>query len=131
NVTPSGFKVDGKFQDVLELGPNGKGRKIFRMKADHLLGDASLLVEGASAADRDIIARGIKIVPDGFPFVGSYSDMIEKRAAGNIRLPKDVVPGSLKVRLEVYPTSMADLVKGLDGLLQEPGGCFEQTSTTN
>ena len=42
-----------------------------------------------------------------------------------------MVPGTLKVRLEVYPTSMADLVKGLDGLLREPSGCFEQTSTTN
>ena len=41
------------------------------------------------------------------------------------------MPGSLKVRLEVYPTSMADLVKGLDGLLREPCGCFEQTSTSN
>jgi hypothetical protein len=41
------------------------------------------------------------------------------------------VPGSLKVRLEMYPTSMSDLVKGLDGLLREPSGCFEQTSTSN
>jgi hypothetical protein len=31
----------------------------------------------------------------------------------------------------MYPTSMADLVKGLDGLLREPCGCFEQTSTSN
>src|SRR5581483_4129574 len=82
------------------------------------------------AAD-DTILRTIKVVPDGFPFVGSISDMIEKRARGTITLPKDVVAGSLKVRLEVYPTSMADLVKGLDGLLREPGGCFEQTSTSN
>ena len=51
--------------------------------------------------------------------------------AAAITLPKDMVPGTLKVRLEVYPTSLADLVKGLDGLLREPGGCFEQTSTSN
>jgi uncharacterized protein YfaS (alpha-2-macroglobulin family) len=57
--------------------------------------------------------------------------MIERRASGSVALPKDMVPGTLKVRLEVYPTSMADLVKGLDGLLREPYGCFEQTSTSN
>src|SRR5205814_586699 len=79
----------------------------------------------------DTIVRTIRVVPDGFPGVGSFSDTIEKRAAGSILLPKDVVPGSLKVRLEVYPTSMADLVKGLEGLLREPSGCFEQTSTNN
>ena len=56
---------------------------------------------------------------------------LESRASGSIVLPKDLVKGTLRVRLEVYPTSMADLVKGLDGLLQEPNGCFEQTSTSN
>ena len=53
------------------------------------------------------------------------------RARGSVMLPKDVVPGTLKVRLEIYPTSLADLVKGLEGLLREPCGCFEQTSTSN
>jgi hypothetical protein len=57
--------------------------------------------------------------------------MLEGRYRGILALPKDMVPGSLTVRLEVYPTTMSDLVKGLDGLLREPSGCFEQTSTTN
>src|SRR5205823_2679657 len=39
--------------------------------------------------------------------------------------------GTLKCQLEVYPSTLADLQKGLEGLLREPGGCFEQTSTAN
>src|SRR6185369_14185936 len=108
-----------------------KARKLLRLTADKLEGDAGVLIERVSGPDKDAIARTIRIVPDGFPRVGSISDMMETRARGLITLPKDVVPGSLRVRLEVYPTSMADLVKGLDGLLREPHGCFEQTSTTN
>src|SRR5262245_22611817 len=131
NLTPVGLKAAGKLQDLIDLGPNEKGRKIFRMKADKLQGEAALGVEGTSGIDKDGILRSINVVPDGFPGVGSFSDMIEGRARGTVALPKDIVPGSLKVRLEVYPTSMADLVKGLDGLLREPYGCFEQTSTTN
>ena len=83
------------------------------------------------AAEPDSVGRVVNVVPDGFPAVGSFSDMLESRASGSVTLPKDLVPGTLKVRLEVYPTSMADLVKGLDGLLREPYGCFEQTSTSN
>jgi hypothetical protein len=133
STTLAGFKTDGKLQEIIDLAPNGKGRKMLRLSADKLQGDATVLIEGASipAADKDVIARTIRIVPDGFPGVGSFSDVIEGRARGTITLPKDVVPGTLKVRLEVYPTSMADLVKGLDGLLREPYGCFEQTSTSN
>ncbi|QJX00640.1 alpha-2-macroglobulin family protein [Frigoriglobus tundricola] len=132
-ATPNGLKTTGLLQDVIDLEPNGKGRKILRLNADKLEGEASLSIEGTSIpAEKDAIFRTIRIVPDGFPGVGSFSDMLENgRARGGITLPKDVVPGSLQVRLEVYPTSMADLVKGLDGLLREPSGCFEQTSTTN
>src|SRR6185312_15315334 len=68
---------------------------------------------------------------DGFPGVGSFSDTLQGRARGSVALPRGLVPGSLRVRLEMYPTSMADLVKGLEGLLREPGGCFEQTSSSN
>jgi hypothetical protein len=33
--------------------------------------------------------------------------------------------------VQVYPSTLADLQKGLEALLREPGGCFEQTSTSN
>ena len=33
--------------------------------------------------------------------------------------------------MTVYPSTLADLQKGLEGMLREPGGCFEQTSTSN
>jgi hypothetical protein len=140
-VNPSNLSVEGGalktpeglFKDSIDLETNGKGRKIFRVKPTMLQGQAGLDVIGNSdpAAEPDSVRRMVSVVPDGFPGVGSFSDMLEKRATGSVTLPKDIVKGSLKVRLEVYPTSMADLVKGLDGLLREPGGCFEQTSTSN
>jgi anti-sigma-K factor RskA len=134
SVEGGGIKTpEGLFKDTIALDKNGKGRKVFRLKPTKLQGEATLAVVGNSdpAAAPDAVGRVVNIVPEGFPGIGSFSDMLEKRAAGSVTLPKDVVKGTLKVRLEVYPTSMADLVKGLEGLLQEPSGCFEQTSTTN
>jgi predicted negative regulator of RcsB-dependent stress response len=133
-VEGAGLKTpDGLFKDTIDLGPNGKGRKVFRLKPTQLSGQATLAVIGNSdpAAEPDAVGRVVNVVPEGFPAAGSFSDMLETRAAGTIALPKDIVKGTLKVRLEVYPTSMADLVKGLDALLREPNGCFEQTSTSN
>lgn len=131
-VTLKGFKVDGPLPDSLALGANAKDRRVLRFKPDVLSGEGMVALVGTSGPDKDTIARTIKIVPDGFPGIGSVSDVLEGgRALGTVKLPKDVVPGSLKVRLEMYPTSMADLVNGLDGLLREPYGCFEQTSTNN
>ncbi len=131
-TTTTGLKIGSQSKSVIGLGPNDKSRATVRLTADKLDGYAGVLITAASGVDTDRIARTIRVVPDGFPGVGSFSDVLEKgRATGAVTMPKDVVPGTLKVRLEMYPTSMADLVKGLDGLLREPSGCFEQTSTTN
>jgi hypothetical protein len=128
----TGFKSAGPQQSSIDLAPNAKSRVLLPLTADKLEGHAGVLIAGTSGSEKDLIARTIRIVPDGFPGVGSVSDMLESgRARGTVTVSKDVVPGSLRVRLEMYPTSMADLVKGLDGLLREPSGCFEQTSTTN
>ncbi|QEG31859.1 A-macroglobulin complement component [Gemmata obscuriglobus] len=133
-TTATGFKTDGSLKGAINLDPFKSGRQFLKLNADTRDGPASLVIEGTSipAADKDVIRRTVRVVPDGFPGVGAFSDMLEKgRATSSVTLPKDVVPGTLKVRLEMYPTSMSDLVKGLDGLLREPHGCFEQTSTTN
>src|SRR5262249_27750189 len=44
-VTPTGFKIDGSLKEAIDLGPNAKGRKVFRMKSDKLQGEASLVIE--------------------------------------------------------------------------------------
>src|SRR6202022_3069087 len=76
-------------------------------------------------------AKTFRIVPDGFPVVGSHSDLLEGIAVNEVVLPATWVPGTLKCRVQVYPSTLASLQKGLEGLLREPGGCFEQTSTSN
>ncbi|MEZ6142720.1 MAG: alpha-2-macroglobulin family protein [Zavarzinella sp.] len=134
-ATANGLKFGNEVtvKDQMNLGPNGKGRKLLHATPSILQGPAGVYVEGNSepAAMPDSSQRLLKVVPDGFPYAVAYSDVLEKTAHGKLFLPKDVVPGTLQARLEVYPNTMNDLVKGLEGLLREPHGCFEQTSTVN
>jgi hypothetical protein len=46
-------------------------------------------------------------------------------------LPESWLPGTLKLSVRAYPSLLADLQTGLDAMLQEPHGCFEQTSSSN
>jgi hypothetical protein len=140
-VTPDGLKlddssaklIDGKYQDWIELAANQKGRTIVSYRPTKKQGEIGLTVVGTSdpidAADN--IVRNFRVVPEGFPVSGAVSDLLEKRAFANFELPKDYLPGTLKVQVHVYPTTLADLQAGLEGLLREPCGCFEQTSTSN
>ena len=47
-----------------------------------------------------------------------------------LELPENIVPGSLELRVDYKRLSADVLVKGLEKLVREPYGCFEQTSAT-
>src|SRR5262249_32026968 len=110
-VEGPGLKTaEGLHKDVIDLAANGNGRKIYRMRPTVGDGQAKLGVMGTSdpAAEPDATERTMRVVPDGYPIVGSFSDLLENRATGTVELPKDFIKGTLKVRLEVYPTTLAD-----------------------
>jgi hypothetical protein len=107
-------------------------RRVLRLQPNLVEGLAELQLEGETKPfAADSIRRTLPVVPEGFPFLGSRSDVLEKAAQHDIVLPQDWIKGTLKLQAEVFPSTLADLQKGLEGLLREPGGCFEQTSTSN
>lgn len=132
-VEHPGLKLlDGKSHDRLTLAGDSRTRRILRFQPAIIEGQAEVLIEGKTepfAADR--VRRSFQVVPEGFPVVGSKSDLLEGAAINEVVLPETWVPGTLKCQVQVYPSTLASLQKGLESLLREPHGCFEQTSTSN
>ncbi|HEX5273288.1 MAG TPA: alpha-2-macroglobulin family protein, partial [Gemmataceae bacterium] len=117
---------------LLNVPGNTAVRHLYPFRPKVVEGSARVEVSGETvpfAADR--IARTFAIVPDGFPVVGSKSDLLEGTAVNDVALPETWVKGTLKCRVQVYPSTLAALQQGLEAMLREPNGCFEQTSTTN
>ncbi|MCA9137224.1 MAG: hypothetical protein KDB00_10705 [Planctomycetales bacterium] len=79
----------------------------------------------------DQVERTIRIVPDGFPFQVSASGSLSETASVNVKLPETIVTGSLSGRVELYPSTRSQLSAGLESILREPHGCFEQASASN
>ena len=75
--------------------------------------------------------RTLAVVPDGFPVEGSASGLLAKSLTLPLTLPKGTIPGTLRASVVVYPNALAEVQGGLDGLLREPSGCFEQASSAN
>ncbi len=116
---------------ALTLSPEARGRQIFHVRPSIVDGTAQLTFDGASAPYRDQVSRSFRVVPNGFPIVGAHSDLLEKSAKYDLVLPDSWIPGTLSCRLQAFPSPLAQLQSGLEGLLREPYGCFEQTSNTN
>jgi hypothetical protein len=124
--------VKGEKSDSFEMAADTPLRKLYRFHPTIKEGEAVLTFEGKTDPfGADAVRRTFRVVPEGFPFSGAQSDVLEGSSVRTITLPETWVKGSLKCKVDVYPSTLADLQKGLEGLLREPNGCFEQTSTTN
>lgn len=77
----------------------------------------------------DQLTREINVVAKGFPANISLSGQdLQKDFSIN---PQSVVPNSMRVSLTAFPNVMTELLKGVEAILAEPYGCFEQTSSSN
>ncbi len=90
----------------------------------------SLTVTAEGGGVTDSVTRTLDVVPSGFPRTWSAAGELEGTARHTFTLD-EVVPDSLVASVQWHPSPVATLVSGLDGLIREPGGCFEQTSSTN
>ncbi|MBL8753144.1 MAG: hypothetical protein JNK15_07570, partial [Planctomycetes bacterium] len=110
---------------------NGRGRALLPVIVAEHLGPTTLALDVRAGHFRDVVSHRLTIAPRGFPHRRSVGGQSEagKPSTGRIAVPSDPVPGSGRVTLSVYPSPIAALTQGLEGILQEPHGCFEQASS--
>jgi hypothetical protein len=131
-LTPTGLAVEqGPMDKPLTVQPDSRARRVFRVQPTLVEGEARLLIAGTCAPFTDSVVKTLPVVPDGFPVVQARSDVLESAAVQDVTLPERWLDGTLKCQVQVYPSTLASLQQGLEALLREPGGCFEQTSTTS
>jgi hypothetical protein len=131
HISATGLKAEANGDAQLIVPADSRTRRLFRFHPSIVEGQASVLIDGKSEPFTDAVTRNFTVVPNGFPVSGSHSDLLEKVAQTQVVLPEAWIPGTLKCQVQVYPSTLADLQKGLEAMLRQPGGCFEQTSSSN
>jgi len=79
---------------------------------------------------RDEFVREISVAPRGFPQSISKSGRLKDVVGHDLELA-GLMDGTADAHLKIYVSQVSTLIAGLDGMLSEPGGCFEQASSTN
>lgn len=77
----------------------------------------------------DAFEQNIRIVPRGFPVNASFSGRSEEQTY-TVTI-ENMIDGSLSAQFTAFPSVVSDLVQGVEGILREPSGCFEQTSVSS
>ncbi|MFY9341704.1 MAG: MG2 domain-containing protein, partial [Planctomycetota bacterium] len=111
----------------------GKGRVLLPITVTDEVGTTTIALEARGGRFTDRVQHRLTIAPRGFPHRRSAGGSAEagKPSTATIVVPADAVPGSGRVTVKVYPSPIAALTDGLEGILREPHGCFEQASSSN
>lgn len=82
------------------------------------------------SAMSDAVLRQVDVLPDGKAMAVAESGKLAASQRFAVNVPINAVPGTARVTVKVYPGVISQMIDGLEGMLQQPNGCFEQTSST-
>ncbi len=124
-----GLKEEGSLPAEVVLGPGESKEILWPLKASEATDSCQIALILSTGQDQDIWKKSVRVVPGGYPVDLSFSG----RELGKYFLAdiKNMMPGSLKVHATAYPDVTSDLLAGVESILAEPFGCFEQTSMTS
>src|SRR5690606_19661676 len=82
------------------------------------------------SAMSDAVRREVEVLPDGKPEQAVANGKVGEATQVALAVPEAAISGTARVVVKLYPGVVSQMVEGLEGLLQQPYGCFEQTSST-
>ncbi|NJN05345.1 MAG: A-macroglobulin complement component, partial [Rhodobacteraceae bacterium] len=114
------------------LRPGERARRLLQIRVGKFNGEASLTLDADAGPYADNVTRKMMVRPLGFPVELTHGGLIApgETLTHEIIVPDDLVKSSLQARVKVYPSPLATMTEALERLIQEPYGCFEQTSST-
>eukprot|EP00026_Physarum_polycephalum_P003227 Phypoly_transcript_03237.p1 GENE.Phypoly_transcript_03237~~Phypoly_transcript_03237.p1 ORF type:complete len:799 (+),score=122.12 Phypoly_transcript_03237:183-2399(+) len=117
NLTPGGRLRD---MATLEVGDSGKP------------GRAQVSIVASSPTHNDNVTRTTKIVPKGFPYQLFASGLLKPDTSveHSFTIPERTFLSSIVTEGQIYMTPVSNMTEAMKRLIQEPCGCFEQTSST-
>lgn len=125
---PDGLKELATIPSVQTIMPGAAKTIYLDYKVLDKIGYGEFVIGFKACGLGDEFKQKIKIAPKGFPVQASFSGQeIEKEYTFEVN---KLVNGSLRASFTAFPNVVSDLMKGVEGILQEPYGCFEQTSCT-
>jgi uncharacterized protein YfaS (alpha-2-macroglobulin family) len=127
------FKLTGDpGTGTIHLKANQKQSVFFPLEVVATDGNADVEIKLTAHGLADEIKKTIRVVPRGFPIEASASGTARRgEATRHVLELAGALPGSIRARVTMYPSPVTAMAKGMEGMIREPGGCFEQTSSTN
>jgi TonB-dependent SusC/RagA subfamily outer membrane receptor len=113
---------------LLSLAPGETRSCRISLKAVKETPHALVSIKFGKGKYRDEISRTMEIFQTGFPYQTSLSGECNSKT---FRFDsKNAIEGTLQCNFVAYPSVIENLLSGIESIIREPYGCFEQTSAS-
>ncbi len=128
-VTPGDwFELRGEPQLVIALQANSVQTAYLPLRVTRF-GRHSLQIGAQGTHMSDAVLREVEVLPNGQRVTDVAGGQLAASQVITLPSPANAIPGAGSVTVRIYPGIVSQVLAGLDGLLQMPYGCFEQTSS--
>jgi len=123
----SWFELLGAARKRAEVKAGDVGQVVFDFRAIASVKDGKHRVTAFGSDASDAVEKTVSVHPDGEELAQTASQVFGESGSLDVNVPMDAIKGSVRAELKIYPNLMAHALEGIEGILQRPHGCAEQT----
>src|SRR5262245_41853926 len=123
----SWFELLGAARKRAEVKAGDAGQVVFDFRAVASVKDGKQRVTAFGSDASDAVEKPVSVHPDGEEVAQTASEVFGESGSLDMVVPMDAIKGSVRAELKIYPNLMAHAMEGIEGILQRPYGCAEQT----
>ena len=121
------FTLLGPMRQRTEVAAGDAVRTVFDLRAIASVKDGKQRVTAIGTQASDAIEKTVSVHPDGEEITQTTSQIFSDASALEINVPAEAIKNSAHAELKIYPNLMTHVLEGIEGILQRPYGCGEQT----
>ena len=114
----------------LSVAANSSENAVFDLQAIRPKKDAVVHLTAKSNDESDAIEKPLSVVPDGMKDVQSETALFTESAKLDLRFGPNALEYGRSAYLKVFPDLRTHVADAVNGILQRPHGCGEQTVST-
>lgn len=111
----------------LELPARNAVPSAFPVRAIRAASNARQHVTAIADSVSDAVEKPLRILPNGKQTAQVYNRLLNAPSVIDLTIPEDALPGTAQVEMKIYPDIVSHAFDGIEGIIQRPFGCAEQT----
>ncbi|HEX8921179.1 MAG TPA: alpha-2-macroglobulin family protein, partial [Pyrinomonadaceae bacterium] len=124
----SWFALTGPARKRAEVASGDSSRETFGFRAISSTSDGKQRITATGSEASDAIEKPITVHPDGEERAVVTSKILAGESTMlQLNIPADSIKSSVKGELKIYPNLMSHVAESVEGILERPHGCGEQT----